>query len=189
LRKEAILGFLLVVVFAGTVSASPQESPPYPWRPEARCTLNPAKPDGLHPEATAALKSLALIHRVTQGINHSSDRGNVHDTDVTIGGQPRTAAVDISVRCLSEAQIKTLLESLASVGFAGWYRKNGQDDWTGPPHIHAIWSASPLKPVLRRQVESWLEGGNGLGTNRPYRFWQPAPKQQEAVRTRYRQFN
>jgi len=156
----------------------------YPWRPEVHCALNPARSEGLHPDARAALAGLALAHRITQGINHASSRGNVHDTDVTIRGQAYTAAVDISVRCLTEVQIKTLLGSLASAGFAGWYRKDGQDDWSGPPHIHAIWSASPLKPVLRRQVERWLDGNNGLGSNRPYRFWQPDSRMKETVRSR-----
>jgi hypothetical protein len=161
----------------------------YPWGPELRCGLNSARPDGLHPDAHAALSGIEVAHRITQGINHSSDRGNVHGTDVTIRDQRYTAAVDISVRCLTETQIRTLLASLASVGFAGWYRKDGQDDWRGPPHIHAIWSGSPLKPVLRRQVESWLEGKNGLGPNRPYRFWQPDPQAKEEVRSRLRRLN
>ena len=169
--------------------ALPQTSVSYPWRPEVRCSLNPSKPNGLHPDAHAALAGITLVHRITQGINHSSDRGNVHDTDVTIGGKAYTAAVDISVRCLTEAQIKTLLGTLASVGFAGWYRKDSEDDWAGPPHIHAIWSESQLKPVLRRQIEGWLEGRNGLGSNRPYRFWQPDLKMKEEIRWRYSRFN
>jgi hypothetical protein len=180
---------LLCLELAGVVSASPQSTPGYPWRPEVRCNLNPSRPAGLHPEAHAALAGIMLVHRVTQGINHSADRGNVHDTDVTIGGRNYTAAVDISVRCLTEAQIKTLLGSLAGVGIAGWYRKDGEDDWKGPPHIHAIWSASPLKPVLRRQVESWLEGRNGLGSNRLYQFWQPDLKMKENIRSRFSRYN
>jgi hypothetical protein len=179
-------GLALALSVGGSASAWAQTNTGYPWRPEVRCSLNPSKPGGLHPDAHAALAGITLIHRVTQGINHSSDRGNVHDTDVTIGGKAYTAAVDISVRCLTEAQIKALLGTLASVGFASWYRKNGEDDWTGPPHIHAVWSASPLKPVLRRQIESWLDGRNGLGSNRPYRFWQPDPKMKEVVRSKYR---
>jgi hypothetical protein len=161
----------------------------YPWRPEVRCQLNPAKPAGLHPEAYAALQSIALAHRITQGINHAVERGNVHDTDVTIQGKPYTAAVDISVHCLSAVQIQSLLRALAMRGFAGWYRKAGLDDWTGPPHIHAVWAGSPLKPVLRQQVESWLIGGNGLGTGRPYLFWQPSSDMKDKVRSMYKVSN
>src|SRR5215204_156265 len=93
----------------GWASASPQDDASYPWRPEVRCSLNPSKSGGLHPEAQAALARIRLAHRVTQGINHSADPGNVHDTDVRITSKDYTAAVDISVRCLTETQIKTLL--------------------------------------------------------------------------------
>ena len=161
----------------------------YPWGPEVRCQLNPAKPAGLHPDAYAALQNMALGHRITQGINHALERGNVHDTDVTIQGKPYTAAVDISVRCLNVTQIRSLLAALATRGFAGWYRKAGLDDWTGPPHIHAVWAGSPLKPVLRQQIDSWLAGGNGLGTGRPYQFWQPSSEMKDKVRSMYRAAN
>jgi len=160
-----------------------------PWSPKVPCKLNPAKPNGLHPEALAALRKLTVDHRITQGINHSSDRGNVHDTDGTIAGARYTGAVDISVRCLSTSQIQALLARLADVGFAGWYRLNGQDDWTGPPHIHAVWAGCRLKPILRRQVESWLSGGTGLGSDRPYRFWQSPPEMKKIVRTLYEKAN
>ena len=90
----------------------------FPWAPEVQCKLNSPKPQGLHPDAYSALQSLALSHRITQGINHSSDRGNVHDTDGTINGNAYTGAVDISVRCLTAVQIKALLGRLAALGFA-----------------------------------------------------------------------
>ena len=93
------------------------------------------------------------------------------------------------MRCLNAAQIKSLLAILATHGFAGWYRKAGLDDWTGPPHVHAIWAGSPLKPVLRQQVASWLAGGNGLGTGRPYQFWQPSSEMKDKVRNLYQVSN
>ena len=161
----------------------------FPWNPEAPCKLNPAHPQGLHPEAYAALDRLNATHRITQGINHSTDRSNVHDTDVTITGTAYTAAADISVRCLTEMQIRALLADLAGVGFAGWYRVKGRDGWTGPPHIHAVWAGCNLKPFLRYQVESWISGGNGLGSNEPYRFWQPTEEMKQKLRALYRRFN
>ncbi len=157
----------------------------YPWAPGTPCKLNPAKPAGLHPEAYLKLQSLELAHRITQGINHAVEKGNVHDTDVTINGKPYTGAVDISVRCLSPAQIKALLGALTSSGFAAWYRTPGKDGWTGPPHIHAIWAGCSLKPVLRSQIEDWLDGKNGLGYSQPYHFWQPLPEMREQVRKLY----
>jgi hypothetical protein len=181
--RSCAAGFLLLC----SAFAAAQER--FPWGPQVRCTLNKARPGGLHPDALSALTRLTLAHRITQGINHSADRGNVHGTDVTIEGAVYTAAVDISVRCLTEAQIRTLLASLANAGFAGWFRKDGADGWSGPNHIHAIWTGSPLKPVLLRQVESWLEGRNGLGPNNPYRFWQPDMNMAQKIREAYRRFN
>jgi hypothetical protein len=161
-----------------------------PWAPDARCRLNPAHPNGLHPDALSALQSLALAHRITQGMNTASEAGNVHQADVTVDGKPYTGAVDISVRCLTEAQIRTLLGRLAHLGFAAWRRQPGQDSWTGPPHIHAVWAGCRLKPVLRQQVESWLSGGNGLFTrDQAYRFWQPTAEMKDKVRALYRTSN
>jgi hypothetical protein len=160
-----------------------------PWAATAQCKLNPSHPAGLHPDAYSALKRISADHRITQGINHSSDRGNVHDTDGTLSGAAYTGAVDISVRCLTEAQIKAFLGRLADLGFAGWYRKPGQDSWAGPPHIHAVWAGCGLKAVLRRQVESWLNGNNGLGSDEPYRFWQASPDVIKKVAALYRASN
>jgi hypothetical protein len=185
MRTKAWGIYSALLVFSISLAGAPK----YPWGPEVRCSLNPSKPAGLHPGAYAALQSISVAHRITQGINHSPERGNVHDTDVTLQGKPYTAAVDISVRCLSTSQIKDLLGVLAANGFAGWYRRAGLDDWTGPPHIHAIWAGSPLKPILRQQVESWLSGGNGLGTGRPYGFWQATSEMRERVRNLYQASN
>lgn len=160
----------------------------YPWAPGIPCNLNPAKPAGLHPEALGALKGLALGHRITQGINDAVERGNVHGSDGFINGKAYTAAADISVRCLSEAQIRTLLDRLADVGFAAWYRKDGQDGWNGPPHIHAVFAGCRLKPVLHLQVEDWLRGGTGLSRNEAYKFWQPSRPAREKLRELYRPY-
>ena len=68
-------------------------------------------------------------------------------------------------------------------------RKAGQDGWTGPPHIHAIWAGCRLKPILREQVEDWLAGTNGLSSNQPYQFWQPAAEMKDKVAQLYRANN
>jgi hypothetical protein len=174
------------------LSAVPGLSAPaekFPWAPEYACRLNPARPQGLHPDAYSALRRLTAAHRITQGINHSVERGNVHDTDGTINGNVYTGAVDISVRCLSQAQIKTFLDDLANAGFAAWYRKAGQDGWTGPPHIHAIWAGCRLKPILRQQVEDWLAGLNGLSSNQPYQFWHASAEMKDKVGRLYHDNN
>ena len=171
-----------VLPIGGTFTAKAQNPQTVPWAPNPRCKLNPARPEGLHPEALSLLRGSSIAHRITQGINHAVERRNVHDTDGTIAGVPFTGAVDISVRCLNASQIQTMLGRLASLGFAGWYRKDGQDGWTGPPHIHAVWAGCQLKPFLRQQVEAWLSGQNGLGSDQPYRFWQPTEEMKTKVR-------
>jgi hypothetical protein len=188
LAMLACLGCLVLSGEARAAQTTPA-TPNVPWSPRIRCALNPTNDRGLHPEALSALRSIAVAHRITQGINHSPTRGNVHDTDVTINRQQYTGAADISVRCQSAAQIKMLLEQLSGVGFAAWYRKPGEDDWTGPPHIHAVWAGCALKPVLQKQVLSWLDGRNGLGPNRPYQFWQATAGTREKVATLYRKSN
>jgi hypothetical protein len=181
--------YLLAMLACLPAAAEAQSAGHFPWSPEARCVLNPTNERGLHPEALSALRALAVAHRVTQGINHAVSRGNVHDTDGMINGKPYTGAADISVRCLTRAQIKTLLDRLGNAGFAAWYRKAGEDDWTGPPHIHAVWAGCSLKPVLQLQVKAWLEGYNGLGSNRPYHFWQPSDAAKAKVAALYRAKN
>lgn len=187
-------GFEFIFVLISMLGCQPalsqsRSTPSPPWARDVVCNLNPSNSRGLHPDAIAALRSLSLDHRVTQGINHSVDRGNVHDTDVTIGGTRYTGAVDISVRCLTEPQIRTLLSSLADAGFAGWFRKPNEDSWTGPPHIHAIWVRCPLKTVLRRQVESWLQGKNGLQTDLPYAFWKASAELNSKIASLYKASN
>jgi hypothetical protein len=186
---QLLMAISLVVSETPPAGQTTRKSEILPWSPEVRCNLNPAHPQGLHAGAYSALQTLQLAHRITQAINDSSDRGNVHYADGTINGKPYTGAVDISVRCLTPNQIKALLGRLAEVGFAAWYRLQGQDDWTGPPHVHAVWAGCRLKPVLQYQVESWLDGRNGLSFNRPYQFWKPSAEMQTNVLNLYRTSN
>jgi hypothetical protein len=183
------LAAMLICATPHLAAARRQASTEPPWSAKNRCTLNPTNDKGLHPSALAALRTIAVAHRITQGINNPASRGNVHYTDGTVNGQPYTGAADISVRCLTAGQIKALLESLGGAGFAAWYRKSGEDGWTGPPHIHAVWAGCSLKPVLQWQVQSWLDGKNGLGSDRPYKFWQPSATLKEKLRALYRTTN
>ena len=158
----------------------------HPWAERASCKTESPKPEGLHPDARAALASLALSHRITQGLNVKVEPGNVHTADGMIGNQPYTGAVDISTRCLEEEQIKLLLVTLAEKGFVAWYRKPCADGWgKGASHVHAVWTNSVLKPVLRGQVESWLQGKNGLKSNAEYKFWQPSAELKKSIRARF----
>ena len=191
-RRLLTACILIALGWTGAQAATVQQnsSRGLPWGPERACRLNPSRPGGLHPDALTALRNLALAHRITQGLNNdSTQRGNVHYSDGKINGADFTGAVDISVRCLTEAQIKTLLGRLAEAGFAAWYRKDGEDDWRGPPHIHAVWAGCSLKTFLRWQVESWIRRQNGLREETPYRFWAPSDAMIATVQALYQRFN
>ncbi len=152
-----------------------------PWRSNAKCAIAKRGSDGLVPDALAELQKLGLVHRITQTLNLSTDTQNYHGTDTVVYGKPVTAAVDISVRCLDETEIKDLLSALSSAGFAAWYRKGGSDSWTGATHVHAVWAREPLKQQLRAQVHSWYEGKTGLVGDRPYEFWRASGAQRDRL--------
>jgi hypothetical protein len=173
----------------GAFAQKSDQTASYPWAPAIRCNLHPQRSQGLHPDAYARLQEMAVAHRITQGINHSTAKGNVHDTDGTDNGDTYTGAVDISVGCLTQKQIKALLVCLANAGFAAWFRDDGQDGWSGPPHIHAVWAGCRLKPALQKQVKSWLDGRNGLRSDQPYQFWRASLEMKENVNSLYHAFN
>jgi hypothetical protein len=142
----------------------------------------------LNAAALTALKALGLDQRLTQTLNRSRDAANVHGPEV-VGGN-NTAAVDISVRCLADSQIKATLHDLVGVGFIAWYRKPNTEGWgNSAAHIHAVWVATILKPALRAQVADWLEGKNGLKDHRPYGYLQYSDEERESIRIAYREAN
>jgi hypothetical protein len=162
---------LLSIGFAVLLPVTLAYAEDEPWLPRADCAITKRSSDGLVPEALAALEDVGVDHRITQTINLSSAPSNYHGTDGVLNGKDFTAAVDLSVRCLNPSAIKKLLSQLAGAGFAAWYRENGKDGWKGPTHIHAVWAAEPLKPQLRRQIKSWLEGRTGLVRDVKYKYW------------------
>jgi hypothetical protein len=126
---------------------------------------------GLHPRASDGLRAAGVsAWRITQTIGNAAASAGYHKQDGSVNGHPYTAAVDLSVRNLTTTQIHNLLERLAKVGFAGWYRQDGHDGWSGANHIHAVYANCLMKSVLRAQVRSWLVGRNGLTSNTLYRF-------------------
>jgi len=126
---------------------------------------------GLHPRASDGLRTARVAAwRITQTIGNAPASAGYHAKDGTVNGQPYTAAVDLSVSGLSTTQIHNLLERLAKVGFAGWYRRNGYDGWSGANHIHAVYASCKMKTQLRSQIRSWLVGRNGLVSNTIYKF-------------------
>jgi hypothetical protein len=126
---------------------------------------------GLHPRASDALRAAGVAAwRITQTIGNAPASAGYHAQDGTANGHPYTAAVDLSVSGLTTTQIHNLLERLAKVGYAAWYRRNGSDGWVGANHIHAVYANCKMKTQLRSQVRSWLVGRNGLVSNTIYRF-------------------
>lgn len=126
---------------------------------------------GLHPRASDGLRAAGVsAGRIMQTIGNAAASAGTHATDGYVNGHPYSAATDISVYGLSQTQIANLLERLAKVGFAAWYRHSGYDGWYGVNHIHAVYANCLMKSSLRSQVRSWLAGRNGLVSNTIYHF-------------------
>jgi hypothetical protein len=106
-----------------------------------------------------------------------------------VNGHPYSAATDLSVSGLSNAQIKNLLARLAKVGFAAWFRWPGHDGWPASEvrHIHAVYANAKMKSALRSQVRSWLVGRNGLVSNTLYGFFQWTAAEKAVVRNKFAQ--
>jgi hypothetical protein len=143
---------------------------------------------GLHPRASDALRAAGVAAwRITQTIGNAPASAGFHAQDGTVNGQPYTAAVDLSVSGLSSSQIHNLLEKLAKVGFAVWYRKDGVDGWSGANHLHAVYANCKMKSQLRAQVRSWLNGRNGLSSNAIYQWHDFSAAAWQAVKAKWQQ--
>jgi hypothetical protein len=124
---------------------------------------------GLHPRASDGLRAAGVASwRITQTIGNAPASAGYHAQDGSVNGAPYTAATDLSTSGMTATQIHNLLERLAKVGFAAWYRKNGVDGWSGANHIHVVYANCKMKSQLRAQVRSFLVGRNGLVSNRVY---------------------
>ena len=129
---------------------------------------------GLHPDASDALKFLKFSSaRVMQTIGSASASAGTHAQDGVVGGHAYSAATDLSVSGMSDAQVKVLLKQLTSVGFIPFYRSPGHDGWPSGEarHIHAIWAGAKMKLSLRNQVRDWHVGKNGLASHTKYTFY------------------
>ncbi|HEX5064337.1 MAG TPA: hypothetical protein VFV99_33410 [Kofleriaceae bacterium] len=145
---------------------------------------------GLHPRASDGLRTAGVVAwRITQTIGNAPASAGYHAQDGTVNGHPYTAAVDLSVSGMSTTQIHNLLERLAKVGFAAWYRRNGADGWVGANHIHAVYANCKMKSQLRSQVRSWLVGRNGLVSNTIYKFHTFTTTAKSIVKAKFAQSN
>lgn len=145
---------------------------------------------GLHPRASDALRAAGVTaSRITQTIGNAAASAGTHAQDGTVNGAGYSAATDISVTGLSNAQIQNLLSRLAKVGFTAWFRFPGHDGWPASEarHIHAVYANSKMKASLRSQVRSWLVGRNGLASNTLYTFYKWSAADTAAVRGKFTQ--
>lgn len=139
------------------------------------CPTKPQLKSGLAPAASDHLRCVGITaDKVTQTIGSAPASAGTHAQDGTIDGVAYSAATDLSVKTLTNAQVKVLVDDLASHGFAAFFRDPGKDGWpsTEARHIHAIFVAVPMKDSLKAQVKDWLEGLNGLKSHAPYTFYQ-----------------
>ena len=143
---------------------------------------------GLAPRASDALRAAGIPSwRIMQTIGSAAASAGTHLQDGTVNGHPYCAATDISVSGMSSTQIANLLERLAKVGFAAWYRHNGFDHWAGVNHIHAVYANLKMKSSLRSQVYSWLDNRNGLIGNAIYLFHHWSSAARAVVRSKFAQ--
>jgi hypothetical protein len=143
---------------------------------------------GLHPRASDALRAAGVqAWRITQTIGNAPASAGYHAQDGTVNGRPYTAAVDLSVSGMTSTQIHNLLERLAKVGYAGWYRKSGSDGWSGANHIHAVYANCKMKTQLRSQIRSWLVGRNGLVSNTIYKWHTFSALAKSVVKSKFAQ--
>ena len=143
---------------------------------------------GLHPDASNALVSIGITSaRILQTIGSAAAFAGIHAQDGTASGKPYSAATDLSVSGLSSTQIATLLDDLARVGYAGWYRRPGFDGWPASEiaHIHVIWVGAPMKRSLRDQIHDWVVGKNGLASHGPYAFHAFPKCRRDAILARF----
>ena len=123
-----------------------------------------SRPYGMAPAAfdgfkRACLRAGVQPRRIGQTIGDNPKSVGYHHRDGTTNYRGEKldycAAVDIGTQDLTRAQINRLLESLASQGFAAFYREGGH--WKGGEHIHAIYAPLKMKPQLRGQLYQWAD--------------------------------
>ncbi len=156
------------------------------------CPDKPQLKYGLAPEASDRLRCVGLTaDKVTQTIGNAAASAGTHAKDGTLDGVDYSAATDLSVKTLTNAQVKVLVDDLASHGFAAFFRDPGKDGWpsTEARHIHAIFVAVPMKDSLKAQVKDWLEGLNGLKSHAPYTFYQASPAKKALIEELFKKAN
>ncbi|MDB4944333.1 MAG: hypothetical protein JWP97_3867 [Labilithrix sp.] len=128
---------------------------------------------GLHPDASNALAYLKVTAgRITQTIGNAAASSGTHAQDGVAGGRPYSAATDLSVLGMTDAEVSAFLDQLTSVGFAPYYRKPGHDGWPASEarHVHVVWVGAAMKASLRSQIRDWHVNRNALRSHTTYTF-------------------
>lgn len=163
---------------------------------------------GLHPDASAWLKAIGIpASRIGQTIGNAGPSSGTHLPEYSADGNnqhvplhwysgpsdhpvkhPYSAAVDISVRGMSQQQIRNTLQQLGMAGFAAWYRNPGHDGWPVhlAEHIHAVYAGVEMKPILQRQVLDYLQNKTGLKRHQSYNYMDFGDNARNTVRDRFR---
>jgi len=147
---------------------------------------------GLAPAASDHLRCVGITaDKISQTIGNYAASAGTHAQDGTIDGYAYSAATDLSVKTLTNAQVKVLVDNLATHGFAAFFRDPGKDGWPASEarHIHAIYVDVKMKASLRAQVKDWLAGLNGLASHTKYTFYQASPAQKQLIKTLFESKN
>ena len=141
---------------------------------------------GLHPDASNALQYLKWpAARITQTVGSAAAAAGTHGRDGTASGRDYSAATDLSVRGMSDAEVKDLIEKMTEVGFIAYFRDTGKDGWNGVRHVHAIWPGARMRTSLRNQVADWVVGKGALVSHTPCRFYQWSQCWRDAIKEVY----
>jgi hypothetical protein len=147
---------------------------------------------GLWPKASDALRVAGYTAgQIVQTVGYAAASAGTHEPDGTVDGQPYSAATDLSVRGLDDAEVRTVVAKLDSLGFAAFYRSPGHDGWpsTGARHIHVVYAGCKMKAILRDQMRDFFAGKNGLASHSTYSFYQPPASVISAVKVLFAQYN
>lgn len=131
---------------------------------------------GLHPIASDRLRCAGVsAARIMQTIGSAAASAGTHAQDGVYAGHAYSAATDISVMGMTDAQVEALLARLDRLGFAAFYRKPGYNGWPSSEarHLHVVFAGARMKSSLRSQVYDFLAGKNGLASHLPFTFYQP----------------
>ena len=140
---------------------------------------------GLHPTASDRLRCAGVsAARIIQTIGSAPASAGTHAQDGTFNGHAYSSATDLSVKGLSDSQVRTLVARLDRLGFAAFFRNPGHDGWPSSEfrHMHIVFAGSRMKSSLQSQIWDFLAGKNGLVSHLKMSFYQPPTEVKDYVK-------